>query len=224
MLLTEHVYCVAGAFKMTEQIEQWICIKFCIKLEHFSVETIGWFRRLQLWVTGDWQLHHSNAPTHTSCLLQSFLETHPISQVTRAPYSPDLVSCNFWLLSKPKSPWTGKRFQTLSEIQENTMGQLMASGRTVWGFKVQTLKGTEVSLSYVQCFLYLLSSSINVFIFHVAWLDTFWKYLFTLAPPESLSYTSQYTDSSKMLPYTVIWLPSFPAELYLLSLCSHSTS
>ena len=37
-----------------------------------------------------------------------------------------------------------------------------------------TLKGTEVSLSYVRCFLYLVSSSVNVSIFHSAWLDTFW--------------------------------------------------
>ena len=37
-----------------------------------------------------------------------------------------------------------------------------------------TLKGTEESLSYVQCFLYLVSSSINVSIFHITWLDTFW--------------------------------------------------
>ena len=35
------------------------------------------------------------------------------------------------------------------------------------------LKGTEASLSYVQCFLYLVSSSINVSTFHVTWLDTF---------------------------------------------------
>ena len=35
-------------------------------------------------------------------------------------------------------------------------------------------EGTEASLSYVQCFLYLVSSSINVFIFHITWLDTFW--------------------------------------------------
>ena len=32
-------------------------------------------------------------------------------------------------------------------------------------------------LSYVQCFLYLVSSSINVSIFHITWLDTFWTYL-----------------------------------------------
>ena len=34
-------------------------------------------------------------------------------------------------------------------------------------------EGTEVSLSYVQRFLYLVSS-INVSIFHSVWLDTFW--------------------------------------------------
>ena len=36
-----------------------------------------------------------------------------------------------------------------------------------------TLKDTEASLSYVQCFLYLVSSSLNVSIFHLTWLDTF---------------------------------------------------
>ena len=33
------VYCVAIAFKMTERVEQLICIKFYDKLEHSSVET-----------------------------------------------------------------------------------------------------------------------------------------------------------------------------------------
>ena len=34
------MYCVAVAFKMTEEVEQQICIKFCVKLEHSSTETI----------------------------------------------------------------------------------------------------------------------------------------------------------------------------------------
>ena len=38
--LSEHVYCVGITLKMTEQVEQQICIKFCIKLEHSSTETI----------------------------------------------------------------------------------------------------------------------------------------------------------------------------------------
>ena len=41
-----------------------------------------------------------------------------------------------------------------------------------------TLKETEESLSYVLCFLYLVSSSINVSIFHITWLDTFWTDLY----------------------------------------------
>ena len=40
MPLSEHVYCVAVTFKMTEQVEQQVCIKFCIKLEHSSAESI----------------------------------------------------------------------------------------------------------------------------------------------------------------------------------------
>ena len=40
MPLSEHVYCVAVAFKITEEVEQKICIKFCVKLEHYSGEII----------------------------------------------------------------------------------------------------------------------------------------------------------------------------------------
>ena len=134
----------------------------------------GWSRRLQLWATGDWQFHHNNVPTHASLLVQSFLVKHQITQVTLPPYSPDLVPCDFWLFPKLKSPLRGKRFYIVDKIQENMMGQLMGIGRTVWGPKVPTLKGTEESLSYVQCFLYFVSSSINVSIFHSTWLDAFW--------------------------------------------------
>ena len=45
MPLSEHVYCVAIAFKTSEQVEQKICIKFCIKLEHSSAETIGMIQK-----------------------------------------------------------------------------------------------------------------------------------------------------------------------------------
>ena len=40
MLLSEQVYCVAVTLKMTEQAEQQICIKFCVKLDRFSAETV----------------------------------------------------------------------------------------------------------------------------------------------------------------------------------------
>ena len=49
------------------------------------------------------------------------------------------------------------------------------------GSKVLTLKGTEATLSSVQCFLYLVSSSTDVSIFHITWLDTFWADLIDLS-------------------------------------------
>ena len=94
--------------------------------------------------------------------------------MTQPPYSSDLAPWDFRLFPKLKSPLQGKRFQTVDEIQENMMGQLMGIGKTVWGPKVPTLKRTEASLSCIQCFLCLVSSSINVSISHITWVDTFW--------------------------------------------------
>ena len=159
---------------MTERVEQHICNRFCIKLEHSSLETIQMIQKAQLWATGDWQLHYDNVPTYSLHLMQSFLLKHQVTQVTQPCHSPCLAFCNFWVFPKLKSPLKGKRFPAVNEIQENTMGQLMVIGRTVWGPKVPTLKGTEMSLSYEQCFFYLVSSSVNVSIFHITWLDTFW--------------------------------------------------
>ena len=81
--------------------------------------------------TDDWQLHHDNVSTHASHLAQRFLVKHQITQVTQSPYSPDLAPCDFWLFPILKSLLKEKGFQTVNEIQENTMRQLMAIGRTV---------------------------------------------------------------------------------------------
>ena len=64
------------------------------------------------------------------------------------------------------------RFQ--QRIFQSVVDSGRDAGRTVWGPKVPTLKGTKASLSYVQCFLFLVLSSVNVSIFHSAWLDTLW--------------------------------------------------
>ena len=52
MPLSEHMYCVAMAFKVTEQVEQQICIKFCVKLEHSSAETIWMIQKVT--AMGNW--------------------------------------------------------------------------------------------------------------------------------------------------------------------------
>ena len=150
------LYCVAVTFKMTEQLEQWLCIKFCIKLEHSFAETNQVIQKAA--AMGNWWLAASSRQhaLHASHLVQSVLVKYQITQVTQPLYSPDLVTCNFWLFLKLKSPLIGKRFQSINKIQENKNGQMMAIGRIVWGPKVPTLTGTEGPLSYVQCFLNLL--------------------------------------------------------------------
>ena len=52
MLLSEHVYCVAVAFKMTDQVDQRIYIKFYVKLEHSSWETIQMIQKAA--AMGNW--------------------------------------------------------------------------------------------------------------------------------------------------------------------------
>ena len=125
---------------MTEWVEQWICIKFGIKLKHSSAETIWMIQEAA--ATGDWQFHHDNVPSHVSLsCAECFGETsnHPSDSV---PYSSDLALCDFWLFSKLKSPLKEKRFQTIDEIQENMMGQLMAI-RIVWGPRCLLWRGLK---------------------------------------------------------------------------------
>ena len=64
---------------MAEQVEQWICIKFCVKLEHFPVETIQMIQKGADMAISDWQLHYDNAPAHASHMVQGFLVKHQIT-------------------------------------------------------------------------------------------------------------------------------------------------
>ena len=158
---------------MTEWIQQWTYIIFCVKFELPPQKLFGWFRRPQLWATGDWQLHM------TMCLLIHHILCRvfwwnitsprwlspPIAQIWRPATSAFSQNWNHL--------WKGSDFRPSLRFRKIQQGQLVA-GRTVWGPKVLTLNGTEVSLSYVHSFLYLVSSWINVSIFHSTWLDTFW--------------------------------------------------
>ena len=109
------VYCVAVTFKMTEQVEKRICIKFCLKLEHFSMETIRVIQK----VIGSFVVTTLLLVPHVSC---SLFVKHQITQVTQPACSPDLDPCDSWLFPKLKSPLKGKRFQTIDEIQEIMIG------------------------------------------------------------------------------------------------------
>ena len=122
MPLSEHVYCVAITFKMTEQAEQQICIKFCIKVEHSSTETIQMIQEAtsmgNWWLAAlSWQCSCSYIMSH-----EEFFVKHQITHMIQLPYSPDLAPCNFLLFSKLKSPLKGKRFQTVMRFRNIRQG------------------------------------------------------------------------------------------------------
>ena len=107
MPLSEHVYCVAIPFKMTEQVEQRICIKFYIKLEHSSLETTQMIQKATAmgnrWLAASsWQRAHSCI---TPCA-EFFGETsnHPGDS---APIQPRFGA--LWLLAFPKTKVTFER-------------------------------------------------------------------------------------------------------------------
>jgi hypothetical protein len=56
------------------------------------------------------QLHHDNAPAHSTALVKAFLATHHITQACQPPYSTGLSSSDFWLFPNLKSHLKGWKF------------------------------------------------------------------------------------------------------------------
>ena len=107
MPLSEHVYFVAVMFKMTEWVEQWICIKFCIKLEYSSIETIWMIQKIT--AMGTWWSAASSwqpACSYIMSCAELFGKTsnHPGDSVSLPPRLSAL-----WLLDFPKTKITFER-------------------------------------------------------------------------------------------------------------------
>ena len=106
MLLSEHVYCVAIAFKMTELVQQWTFMKFCVKLEHSYTETIWIIQNTR--AIGNWWLAASSWPdcSCTKSYAEIFGKTsnHPGDS---APLQPRFDT--LWLLAFSKTKITFER-------------------------------------------------------------------------------------------------------------------
>ena len=122
----------------------------------------GWFRRPQLWATGDWQLHRDNTPIHALRLMQSFLVKHQIAQVTQPLYSPDLAPCNFWLFPKLKSSL--KKREEISDHWQDS-GKYDRAAHSNWrdcvGSQGNYFEGDRGVI--VLCTMFLVSSSMSLF-------------------------------------------------------------
>ena len=109
---------------------------------------------------------------YVSC--RDFFVKHQITQVTQAPYRPNLEPCNFCLFPKTKiiferedisdHPWNSWKYDG---VADSDWKNCMRSQGTYF-------EGDRDIIVLCIMFLYLASSSINVSIFHITWLDTFW--------------------------------------------------
>jgi len=55
--------------------------------------------------SGDWFLHHDNAPAHTALSVTRYLASLGWAVVPHPPYSPDLSPCDFFLFPTMKKHW-----------------------------------------------------------------------------------------------------------------------
>ena len=130
----------------------------------------GWFRRLQLWATGDWQLHHDTTCPLMHQALYSFLGKHQITQVTQPPYT-RYVALQLLAFSKTKITF-----------EKEISGHQWDSGKYDGAANGDWEKCVRSQGAYFEehwgviflCTMFLVCSSINVSIFHITWLDTFW--------------------------------------------------
>lgn len=83
-------------------------------------------KRPHFWQTGDWLLHHDNAPAHASNLVQQYLSKHSVVQLRQPPYSPDVAPCDFWLFPRLKMPLKGHRFDDKKTVETNATNALKA--------------------------------------------------------------------------------------------------
>ena len=143
--------------------EQRICIRFCIKLEHSSQETIQVIQKAA--AMGNWWLAASSQRTR-SCITshEEFFGEMLKHPGDSAPQKPRFGA--LWLLLFRKTKIAFERKQIPNHRWDSEKYDRTADGDP----NIPTLKGTEALLSYVQCFLYLVSSSVNASIFHIIWL------------------------------------------------------
>ena len=79
-----------------------------------------WKKRPEMWSSGDWFLHHDNAPAHTALSVQQFLAKNNMTVIPHPPYSPDPAPCNFFLFPHTKCQMKGKCFDDVSKVEKKT--------------------------------------------------------------------------------------------------------
>jgi len=74
-----------------------------------------------MWSSGDWFLHHDDAPAHTAFNLQQFFAKNNMTVIPQPPYSPELAQCNFFLFPVMKGQIKWKLFADVSKVKKKML-------------------------------------------------------------------------------------------------------
>ena len=167
---------LCGCCIQNDWVLKWICIKFCVQLEHSFVETILMNQKAETvgrrWLAASsWQHAHFSILPRAECFGET--SNHPGDSASLQSRFGTL-----WLMVFPRTKiifeeeeildcqWdSGYYYRAADGEWENGVRSQGAYFEGDWGIIV---------LCTPQCFLYPVFSSINVSIFHIMWLDTFW--------------------------------------------------
>jgi len=119
-------------------------------------------KRPELWRSGDWLLHHDNAPAHTALSVTQYLASLGWTVIPHPPYSPDLAPCDFSLFLTMKETLKGKRFATVEEVKtdsqealNNIKLQQFQRCFTQWEKRLdKCIASIESILKGIKCFLF----------------------------------------------------------------------
>ena len=75
-------------------------------------------KRPALFKSSQWHFHQDNAPVPNSILVTDYLTKMGIKIFPHPPYSPELVSYDFYLFPKLKEKLRGCRYETIEEMKE----------------------------------------------------------------------------------------------------------
>ena len=162
---------------MTEKVEQQLCIKFYIKLEHSCMETIPMIQKAT--AINNWWLAASSQQHACSCITfhAQFFGKTSNHWGDSNPLQPRFGA--LWLLAFPKSKIISKR-EEISDCRLNSE-KYDGAGDGSWENCVRS-QGAYFEGDWgiiVLHTMFLVSSSVNVSIFHITWLDTFWIIIHT---------------------------------------------
>ena len=88
-------------------------------------------KRPRFWSSGNWLLHHDNAPAHLSNLEQQIWRNTGLYSFASLRTFPTL-GCDFWMFLKLKMTLKGKRFDDIETIQSNATRELKAISKSAF--------------------------------------------------------------------------------------------